>query len=170
MSDEVEEDPNEGVLDCHTCYHGLDLHRNGVGCGAQADACSVENCCPHSFPPVYNAVCDNCGERQQRLSKCGRYHPEGVACELCQVCQTLKSDDVDKLLRAGADKGGVNTAAIARLQLVVTHNNENVTYYPVGDDVPWKIDAGLQLLVVGKGIGRMMVPLCNIMYFTLQQY
>ncbi len=57
-----------------------------------------------------------------------------------------------------------------RRQLVVTHNNENVTYYPVGHGKPWKVDSGLQLLIIGKGIGRMMVPLCNIMYFTLEEY
>lgn len=57
-----------------------------------------------------------------------------------------------------------------RLQLVVTHNNGNVTYYPVGNGKPWKVDAGLGLLIVGKGVGRMMVPLCNIMYFTLEEY
>jgi hypothetical protein len=57
-----------------------------------------------------------------------------------------------------------------RLHLVVTHSNENVTYHAVGSGKPWKIDAGLQLLVIGKGVGRVMVPLCNIMYFTLEEY
>lgn len=56
------------------------------------------------------------------------------------------------------------------LHLVVIHSNENVTYHAVGCGKPWKIDAGLQLLVIGKGVGRVMVPLCNIMYFTLEEY
>jgi hypothetical protein len=57
-----------------------------------------------------------------------------------------------------------------QLQLVVTHNNEKVTYHPVGTDRPWRIDAGLRELVIGKGVGRVMLPLCNILYYSLEQY
>lgn len=177
-SDEVEEDPNEGVLDCHTCYHSLELHRNGVGCGAIADACTVEGCCRHAFPTGLDfRICSKCGERRRDLKRCGHYHVENTICAegaklIREAFESSWEDTRDQIhfVPHGTVIGPLSLAKPKRLHLMVTHNNENVTFYPVGDGKPWKVDAGLQLLIIGKGVGRMMVPLCNIMYFTLQEY
>lgn len=157
--EEEEEDPNEGVKDCHTCYHSLELHRNGVSCGAIPDACSVQGCCRHEFPARRGTRCTKCSQRPRALSRCGHYHAEEVTCaENEALWAALPRQEANLPVRA------------KRIQLVVTHNNENVTYHPVGDGRPWRIDAGLQELVIGRGVGRVMVPLCNIMYYTLEEY
>lgn len=174
--DEVEENPNEGVKDCHTCYHSLELHRNGVGCGAIANACSVEECCKHVFPTGVNwPRCVRCRKSQRQLGRCGHYHEENVTCDegarLIRESFASAWESGKNQVHVVPDGVGVFTLAPPKqLQLVITHTNENVTFHAVGDDRPWKIDAGLQLLIVGKGVGRVMVPLFNIMYFTLEEY
>jgi hypothetical protein len=51
----------------------------------------------------------------------------------------------------------------------VTHNNEAQTYHPVPDGESWRIDAGMGTLIIGKGLGRVVVPLCNVLYFSPEE-
>lgn len=54
-------------------------------------------------------------------------------------------------------------------QLVVTHTNESVTYHSLSKERPLRIDAGSQTLVIGKGLGRVMVPLIGVLYYSIEE-
>jgi hypothetical protein len=58
-----------------------------------------------------------------------------------------------------------------RVQLVVTHLDSTVTYYPVGGEVGgWKIDRPSNCIIVGHGMGRHHIPLCNVRSFSPVEY
>lgn len=132
----------------------------------------------HTYPenPSETWPCYSCGIQYRERDEAACTHDcKNCGCGYCDggpCCQELGMEVKMNPLGVVAvpSKMVTSVTAAKRLQLVVTHNNENVTYYPVGNGKPWKVDAGLGLLVVGKGTGRMMVPLCNIMYFTLEEY
>lgn len=56
-----------------------------------------------------------------------------------------------------------------RVQLVVIHNDDEYTYHPVGPG-GWRVDLTTNCIVVGKGMGRQYIPLCNIRYFLIENY
>lgn len=56
-----------------------------------------------------------------------------------------------------------------RVQLVVTLLDGSVRFYPLNSD-GWKIDAGSRCLLIGKGFGRVYVPLDNVDNFSPQIY
>lgn len=66
-------------------------------------------------------------------------------------------------------RGILNLGRPWRVQLHVTHNDETQTFHPVTDR-GWKIDASLGMLIIGKGLGRVYLPLCNIRYFSPEEY
>lgn len=53
----------------------------------------------------------------------------------------------------------------AEVYLRVIYHNDHSDMIPVPAGEGWKIDACRRLLIVGKGIGRVMVPLENIRHF-----
>lgn len=60
-----------------------------------------------------------------------------------------------------------------RMQLVVQLLNGTTRYYPLteGDQRKyWKIDPTYRTLVIGKGVGRMILPLENIESISPQTY
>lgn len=88
----------------------------------------------------------------------------------CRVCQVSRSLGYRFLCNNMVPSGSMVLEDEVRIQLVVTHNNENITYHSLNNGTSWRIDAGLQHLIIGKGIGRVMLPLCNILYYSLEKY
>lgn len=58
----------------------------------------------------------------------------------------------------------------SRKQLEVLHLDGVYTYHGIGPDMPWKFDVPNKTLLIGKGVGRVMVPLDNVRYITLKEY
>lgn len=56
-----------------------------------------------------------------------------------------------------------------RVQLVVTLLDGSVRFYPVTEE-GWKIDTSSRCLLIGKGFGRVYVPLDNVESFSPQTY
>lgn len=69
---------------------------------------------------------------------------------------------------------GRNPDGSPRIQLVITYMDESMGFYPLNQNSQnkqgWKIDAGLGVLIIGRGYGRVIVPLCNIRSFSPEKY
>lgn len=167
MKEEEYEDLNEGVKDCHTCYHSLELHRNGVSCGAIRSACTVKDCCRHSFPvgPGFG-ICRECGERRRELGRCGHYHPEGITCDLGA---RLIQEDFVRATREGRVMTVPDPPQL-RVQLVVLKMNGTHRFYPMDKYGSWKINPTDRTLIIGKGMGRIIIPLETIDHISLENY
>lgn len=64
---------------------------------------------------------------------------------------------------------GVEIRPKHRIQIVVLHNDETYTYHPVPPGQGWKmVNPGL--LLIGKGLGRVHVPLIGVRYFMPEAY
>lgn len=72
-------------------------------------------------------------------------------------------------LEVPCSAGKNNPARTGLTQLVITHTNERITYYSLSKERPLRIDAGLQTLVIGKGLGRVMVPLIGVLYYSIEE-
>lgn len=59
-----------------------------------------------------------------------------------------------------------------KTQLIVTYMDDSIRYYPVGLARGWKYDNmnGVELLVIGNGLNRTMIPVCNTRSIELNQY
>lgn len=57
-----------------------------------------------------------------------------------------------------------------RVQIVVLRNDGTWRYYPVPDTQGWKIDPTNRMLIIGKGMGRIYVPLETIDHFSPEEY
>jgi hypothetical protein len=57
---------------------------------------------------------------------------------------------------------------VRSVQLVVTHNDHTVMYYVVPSNQGWRIDTATRQIVVGKGMGRVMIPLDGIRSYSIE--
>jgi hypothetical protein len=172
MSEEDYEDPNEGLRDCHTCYHALKLHTNEVGCGAIPQACTVKDCCKHKFPTVAAfRKCVHCGEKLRRLSLCGHYHREGETCDVNEALQTAKWRDEASPIMTVPENAETFTLEPKRprIQLHIILLNGGHLYFPE-PWTGWKVDAASRCIIVGKGVPRYHIPLENVAYFGPEGY
>lgn len=48
--------------------------------------------------------------------------------------------------------------------LRVIHTDNVISYHETTSSVGWRIDAAMQTLVVGRGLDRTIIPLCNVRY------
>lgn len=129
--------------------------------------------------------CSRCGLFEYDLPEKDRFCPfcpdcnndEAVACETCHPGITAQIKARDEALRAQlsaarAEDNGLREAIRTeerksrRIQIHVTHNNEAQTYHRVPDGQGWRVDAGRGTIIIGKGPGRVEVPLCNVLYFS----
>lgn len=78
------------------------------------------------------------------------------------------------LAEVATEDTGRNPDGSPRVQLVIHYMDESVAFYPVSANSSikqgWKIDAGLGVLIIGRGYGRVIVPLCNIRSFSPEKY
>jgi hypothetical protein len=58
----------------------------------------------------------------------------------------------------------------SRIQLQVTMMDGSIRFYSVEPGKGWKIDATSRCLIVGKGLGRIYIPLDNVESFSPIQY
>jgi hypothetical protein len=163
------EDVNEGLKDCHTCYHPLEKHTNGVGCGAIREACQVENCCKHDFRPRWPYACRKCQTTRRRLSRCGHYHESGIICD--EEAERLKKAWQEAMHRGGPLMVIPEAPELkqTRVQLHIILLNEGHLYFPQLEN-GWKVDAASRCIIVGKGVPRYQIPLDNVAYFGLEEY
>jgi hypothetical protein len=163
---EGEESANLELKDCPLCYHPLMDHEYGVECSIGSKSCNRKHCCKHQFPstppPHY---CVNCSEFRRKLSRCGHYHPEGVC---CGGCATPIPDLTGKVMVL---EESVVIAPTRRVQLVVLRNDGTYRYYPMSKyPGGWKIDPTSRTLIIGKGMGRKIIPLETIDHFSPEEY
>jgi hypothetical protein len=149
-------------------FKGFPLICTRVGCGIHEEGLLDRD--------KFCKACPNCGS------------DEAVVCELCRPGQmaAIKAawrDEFEQNINlettrtkqafAEAQRGHpgniLNLGRPRRTQIHVTHNNEAQTYHPVPDGEGWRIDAGRGTLIIGKGLGRVEVPLCNVLYFSPEE-
>lgn len=88
----------------------------------------------------------------------------------CIKCRVQAHEPLSYRDCLGHPRTTIEIAESRRVQLMVTHTNEAVTFHPVPSSEGWKIDAGLGVIIVGKGMGRTYIPLCNVLTFSPQLY
>lgn len=171
----TEDDPqHDGLGDTFWCP-GLREHDfqafhpicTRVGCGIHEEGLLERD--------KFCKACPNCGS------------DEAVVCEVCRPGQKAAIDAAQAEFQAkmnqeatrtkqafaeaqrGHPRNILNLGRPRRTQIHVTHNNEAQTYHPVPDGESWRIDAGMGTLIIGKGLGRVVVPLCNVLYFSPEE-
>jgi hypothetical protein len=116
---------------------------------------------PEPVPHYFCASGKN-GEGPVRCRRCGM-HEEGLLIrdELCSGWQDWEED---------LPSPTPAVRAIKRIQIVVLHNDNVNTFHPVPEGEGWKIDPPSRTLQIGKGVGRVHVPLDNVRYYSPQEY
>lgn len=61
------------------------------------------------------------------------------------------------------------TVTHRRVQLRVVYLDQTTLYFPIPERQGWRIDAGLRLLIVGRGLGREEIPLDRVAYFSPEE-
>lgn len=57
------------------------------------------------------------------------------------------------------------------VQLVVWYKNDDQPrYFQVTANQGWRIDSHHRQIVIGTGMGRIMVPFDNVLYYSVEEY
>lgn len=59
-----------------------------------------------------------------------------------------------------------------KVQLIVTYMDDSIRYEPIDEARGWKYDTmnGVSLLVIGNGLHRKFVPMCNVRSVQIHRY
>ena len=89
----------------------------------------------------------------------------------CGVCAGCISDGYCIPLLETSEAGILPLSPVRRIQLVVWHRGETKpNHYPVPREGGWKIDTLHRQIVIGTGLPRTMLPLDNIMSYSVEEY
>lgn len=61
-------------------------------------------------------------------------------------------------------------AEIRLLQIEVCYPDESIRCYPIDSKTGWRFDPASQMLVIGKGIGRIHIPYIQITSMRITEY
>lgn len=107
---------------------------------------------------------------------CREVHGEEVYCDNCKPPQSwfeaMKSREMpDEIMVKTNSTHPTTTEINRRVQLVVLRNDGTYRYYPM-NKYPggWHIDTTYRTLIIGKGMGRRIIPLETIDYFSPEEY
>lgn len=110
--------------------------------------------------------------RSRRCGKCAERCPgcngeEGVLCETCNPGITGRMADAMGAITGLSEARTLQVAPPAKQIwiLIKYRHSQDQEYLPVPKPGGWKVDEVRRLLIIGRGLDRLMIPLENIEYF-----
>lgn len=85
---------------------------------------------------------------------------------MCSRC-SLREENLDEANRECLPRYVRDKRRGHRVQIEVTGMDNVMSFYPVPPGQGWKIDPSYALLVIGRGLGRTVIPLQNVRSFRV---